>query len=191
MVCFCIGAFFSKLFHKRHQKSIRRRAEKDAQIKVDEETKLNTGMNARIKAVTEPGPLMKEITQEEYDRGVIKHRGCEPITITVNDVHGVTHIQEVVNFNPSMPLNEVSNSDRIETTGKELINGSQEISKVVEDGHMAMIKESGDRKSLEMVEENDTVIIKKPSATESLEMVAIDMDGTETRITWQGIITPA
>ncbi|TGO09043.1 hypothetical protein BTUL_0181g00040 [Botrytis tulipae] len=190
MACSCIKAFFLKLLHKRHQKSIQRQAEKDTQIKVDEETKLNTEMNARNEAITEPGPLMREITQEEYDRGVINYRDYEPITITVNDVHGVTHIQEVINFNPSMPLNEVANPDRIETTGKELSSGSQEIVNVVEDGQMTMIKELGDIKSLQMVEENHTAITKKPSATESLEMVAIDMDGTETRITWQGIIPP-
>ncbi|KAF7929995.1 uncharacterized protein EAE97_009592 [Botrytis byssoidea] len=191
MVCFCIGAFFSKLFHKRHQKSIQRQAEKDAQIKVEEETKLNTGMNARIEACTESGPLMREITKEEYDRGVINYREHEPITITVNDVHGVTHIQEVINFNPSIPSNEVANPERIETTGKELSSGSQEMVKAVEDGRMAVSKELGDRKSLQMVEETHTAITKKLSATESLEMVAIDMDGTETRIKWQGVITPA
>ncbi|TGO46230.1 hypothetical protein BOTNAR_0601g00030 [Botryotinia narcissicola] len=191
MVCFCIGAFFSKLFHKRHQKSIQRQAEKDAQIKVDEETKLNTGMNARIEAITEPGPLMREITQEEYDRGVINYRDYEPITITVNNVHGVTHIQEIINFNPSIPSNEVENPNRTETTVKELSSGYKEIVKEVEDGNMAISKELGDRKSLQMVEGNHTVITKKLSATESLEMLAIDMDGTETRITWQGVITPA
>lgn len=186
----CIRAFFSKLSHKRHQKSIQSQAQRDAQIKVDEETKLNTGLNARVEAITEPGLVMEEITEEEYDRGVINYRDYEPITITVNDVHGNTHIQDVINFNPSVPLNEVANTDRIETTGEELSSGSHEIVKVIEDGHMAMTKEMGNRKSLQMVEENRTAITKESCDNEFLEMVAIDMNGKETRIKWRGIMTP-
>ncbi|TGO19742.1 hypothetical protein BPAE_0333g00030 [Botrytis paeoniae] len=190
MACSCIRTFFSKLSHKRHQKSIQKQAQKDAQIKVDEETKLNTGMNARSEAITEPRPVMREITEEEYDRGLINYREYEPITINVNDVHRVTHIQDVINFNPSVPLNEVSTPARVETTGKEISSGSQEIVEVVEDNHPAITKELSDRESLQIVEDNHTTVTKEPSDKESLRMVAIDMDGQETRITWRGILTP-
>ncbi|KAF7943548.1 hypothetical protein EAE96_011469 [Botrytis aclada] len=167
-------------------------AQKYAQVKVDKENKLKTGMNARSEAISEPRPVMKEITEGEYNRGVINYREYEPITITVNDVYGVTHIQDVINFNPLVPLNEVSNLVRIETTGEELSSGAQEMVEMVEDNHTDITKESSDRENLhlQMVEDNNPAITKESNGKESLEMVAIDMDGQETRITWRGIITP-
>ncbi|KAF7922272.1 hypothetical protein BELL_0213g00160 [Botrytis elliptica] len=189
MGCLCIVPFFKNCFRKRRQRSIQRQAQKDAQIKVDEETKLNTEMNARSEAITEPRPMMREITEEEYEIGVINYREHEPITITVNDVHGVTHIQDFINFNPPVPVNEVSNPDRIETTGKEPSSGSQEIVELVENNHTPT-KELSDRENLQMGEVRNPAITKESSDKESLEMIAIDMDGKETRITWRGIITP-
>ncbi|KAF5876796.1 uncharacterized protein Bfra_003203 [Botrytis fragariae] len=185
MACSCIRTYFSKLSHKQHQKSILRQDQKDAQIKVDEETKFNTGMNAQIEAITEPRLGMGDITEEEYDRGVIDYREYEPITITLNDVHGVTHIQEVINFNLSVPLDELSNLDRIETAGKELSSESQDIVEMVESNHTPMTNEFCDRENLQIVEVNNPAITNESSDKESLEMVAIDMDGQETRITWR------
>ncbi|TGO60259.1 hypothetical protein BCON_0037g00600 [Botryotinia convoluta] len=128
-------------------------------------------MNARSEVIIEPRPVMEVITEEGYERGVIIDHEMkrEAITITVNDFDGVTHIQEVIHFNPSVFSNEVSNPIRVETTEKELNNGSREIVEMVENNHTSITKESSDKGSL--------------------EMVAIDMDGQETRITWRGIIT--
>ncbi|KAF7860515.1 uncharacterized protein EAF02_010749 [Botrytis sinoallii] len=142
-----------------------------------------------MKFFTEPGPVMREITEEEYEIGVINYREHEPIIITVNDVHGITHIQDFINFNPPVPVIEVSNPDRIETTGKEPSSGSQEIVEMVENNHTPT-KELSDRENLQMGEVKNPAITKESSDKESLEMIAIDMDGKETRITWRGIITP-
>ncbi|KAF7912114.1 uncharacterized protein EAF01_001135 [Botrytis porri] len=170
MVCLCLGSFFSKLFHNRHQKCIQKQAQKKAQIKVDKETKLNTEMNRQSNVITEQRLGMREITEEEYDRGIIDYRTYKPITITVIDVHGVTHVQEVIDFNPSVSLGEVTQPERVEMAGEEL-SGSQEKVEMVEDNHTAITGELNARGSLQMVKDNPTTITKESSDKERLRMV--------------------